>query len=216
MYVGPPIDDPEMLERLPSEYRSLLAQANGYVAFHGGLHVRGACLIPEWHSLRAASGWRARRPSALAGGIARQCSGRPRRVRRPVRPARWPSAPPCGRDGRTRVARRRPRRVRRSRPRRSGRVPESRTVGGLPRRRRYAATGSVAQRLPAVLCRRRRCPSLVSRHRRRRPTCIPIVARSTTPRSSGRHRSEVRHPTTCQLTFVGAAKQSVEAATPQW
>jgi hypothetical protein len=54
MYVGPPIDDPEMLERLPSEYRELLARANGYVAYHGGLHVRGACLTPEWHSLRAA------------------------------------------------------------------------------------------------------------------------------------------------------------------
>ena len=54
MYVGPPIDDPEMLERLPSEYRDLLARANGYIAYHGGLHVRGACLAPEWHSLRAA------------------------------------------------------------------------------------------------------------------------------------------------------------------
>ena len=54
MYVGPPIDDPEMFERLPTEYRELLARANGYVAYHGGLHVRGACLAPEWHSLRAA------------------------------------------------------------------------------------------------------------------------------------------------------------------
>jgi hypothetical protein len=54
MYVGPPIDDPEMFERLLAEYRDLLARANGYVAYHGGLHVRGACLAPEWHSLRAA------------------------------------------------------------------------------------------------------------------------------------------------------------------
>jgi len=54
MYVGPPVDDPEMLDRLPTEYRDLLARANGYVAYHGGLHVRGACLTPEWHSLRAA------------------------------------------------------------------------------------------------------------------------------------------------------------------
>jgi hypothetical protein len=54
MYVGPPIDDPEMLERLPTEYRDLLARANGYVAYYGGLHVRGACHTPEWHSLRAA------------------------------------------------------------------------------------------------------------------------------------------------------------------
>jgi len=54
MYVGPPIDDLEMLERLPAPYRHLLERANGYVAYDGGLHVRGACLAPEWHSLRAA------------------------------------------------------------------------------------------------------------------------------------------------------------------
>jgi hypothetical protein len=54
MYLGPPIDDPEILERVPAEYRELLKRANGYVAYHGGLHVRGACLSPEWHSLRAA------------------------------------------------------------------------------------------------------------------------------------------------------------------
>jgi len=54
MYLGPPIDDPELLDRLTAEYRALLARANGYVAYHGGLHVRGACLTPEWHSLRDA------------------------------------------------------------------------------------------------------------------------------------------------------------------
>jgi hypothetical protein len=54
MYVGPPIDDPQILERLPDEYRDLLAHTNGYVAYHGGLHVRGACMNPSWHSLRAA------------------------------------------------------------------------------------------------------------------------------------------------------------------
>src|SRR5687768_13893517 len=54
MYLGPPIDDEEMLARLPAEYRRLLGEVNGYVAYHGGLHVRGACSTPEWHSLRAA------------------------------------------------------------------------------------------------------------------------------------------------------------------
>ena len=54
MYVGPSIDDLDILERLPAAYRDLLAQANGYVAYRGGLHVRGACLSPDWHSLRAA------------------------------------------------------------------------------------------------------------------------------------------------------------------
>lgn len=54
MFRGPAIDDSEMLEHLPIEYRRLLEQVNGYVAYHGGLHVRGACLEPAWHSLRAA------------------------------------------------------------------------------------------------------------------------------------------------------------------
>lgn len=54
MYLGPEIDDFEILERLPAEYRGLLETTNGYVAFHGGLHVRGACFEPSWHSLRAA------------------------------------------------------------------------------------------------------------------------------------------------------------------
>lgn len=54
MYVGPEIDDLEILARLPEEYRRLLEAANGYVAYDGGLHVRGACLLPDWHSLRSA------------------------------------------------------------------------------------------------------------------------------------------------------------------
>ncbi len=73
MYLGPPIDDFEILERLPATYRDLLSRANGYVAYHGGLHVRGACISPEWHSLRVA--WEgpcalhARYPSVLATDI---------------------------------------------------------------------------------------------------------------------------------------------------
>ena len=54
MYLGPPIDDSAILEALPPELSNLLRRANGYVAYHGGLHVRGACHEPEWHSLRAA------------------------------------------------------------------------------------------------------------------------------------------------------------------
>lgn len=54
MYIGPPIDDPAMLERVPATLRDLLARANGYVAYDGGLHVRGACLAPAWHALREA------------------------------------------------------------------------------------------------------------------------------------------------------------------
>jgi hypothetical protein len=54
VYIGPPIDDPDILDRLPAAYRDFLARTNGYVAYGGGLHVRGACHAPGWHSLRAA------------------------------------------------------------------------------------------------------------------------------------------------------------------
>lgn len=56
MYLGPEIDDREILEDIPPEYRRLLETVNGYVAYHGGLHIRGACTAPLWHSLRSA--WR--------------------------------------------------------------------------------------------------------------------------------------------------------------
>jgi hypothetical protein len=51
---GPTVDDPEVLLRTPPEIRALLSGANGFILFHGGLHVRGACREPAWHSLRAA------------------------------------------------------------------------------------------------------------------------------------------------------------------
>ena len=52
MYKGPKIDDQAILELLPLDFRDFLLRCNGYVAFHGGLHIRGACLNPTWHSLR--------------------------------------------------------------------------------------------------------------------------------------------------------------------
>jgi len=48
----PPIDDPGLLPLLPGELSSVLAAENGFIRFGGGLHVRGACLTPDWHSLR--------------------------------------------------------------------------------------------------------------------------------------------------------------------
>ncbi len=51
---GLAVDDPEIVGRLPTEYRSLLGEANGFILFDGGLHIRGACVQPEWHSLRRA------------------------------------------------------------------------------------------------------------------------------------------------------------------
>ena len=51
---GPGVDDLETLECVPPALRGLLSQINGFIQFHGGLHVRGACREPHWHSLREA------------------------------------------------------------------------------------------------------------------------------------------------------------------
>jgi hypothetical protein len=53
-YLGPPIDDTELLIHLPEEISSALRIENGFIAAGGGLHVRGACLSPAWHSMRVA------------------------------------------------------------------------------------------------------------------------------------------------------------------
>jgi hypothetical protein len=53
-YEGPQIDDIETLEKLPADLRNLLQQINGFIQFEGGLHIRGACSSPEWHSLAGA------------------------------------------------------------------------------------------------------------------------------------------------------------------
>jgi hypothetical protein len=39
---------------VPKTYSRLLKQINGFIAFEGGLHVRGAVKFPKWHSLREA------------------------------------------------------------------------------------------------------------------------------------------------------------------
>jgi hypothetical protein len=36
---------------VPAELSFLLADTNGFVAWDGGLHVRGVCSSPEWHDL---------------------------------------------------------------------------------------------------------------------------------------------------------------------
>ncbi len=53
-YQGPEIDDRELLDELPLDLREFLQAQNGFVLFGGGLHFRGACREPLWHSLRAA------------------------------------------------------------------------------------------------------------------------------------------------------------------
>ena len=51
---GNSIEDVEILRELPSDLVHLLTEANGFILHEGALHVRGACLTPAWHSLRAA------------------------------------------------------------------------------------------------------------------------------------------------------------------
>lgn len=53
-FQGPEIDDVEFLAGLPSLLSGLLSAINGYVQFHGGLHVRGICSQLGWHSLQEA------------------------------------------------------------------------------------------------------------------------------------------------------------------
>jgi len=53
-FQGPPVDDMELFPLLRPKLRALLEQINGFIQFGGGLHVRGACRYPEWHSLRRA------------------------------------------------------------------------------------------------------------------------------------------------------------------
>jgi len=51
-FVGPSADDYEILGMLPADYRAFLLGVNGCILFDGGLHIRGACELPDWHSLR--------------------------------------------------------------------------------------------------------------------------------------------------------------------
>lgn len=53
-YQSPEVDDSQIMDQLPPDLRDHLAAQNGYVAFEGALHVRGAVSDPEWHSLRHA------------------------------------------------------------------------------------------------------------------------------------------------------------------
>ena len=52
-YQGPQERDDDLLTRLPGPLRSLLSQINGFILVGGALHVRGACELPAWHSLKA-------------------------------------------------------------------------------------------------------------------------------------------------------------------
>ncbi len=46
------VEDNDILNEVPEELRNLLTENNDFILFDGGLHIRGAVLAPEWHSLR--------------------------------------------------------------------------------------------------------------------------------------------------------------------
>lgn len=50
-FVGPTLTDRQSVSKLPAALGSLLLSTNGFIAFNGGLHVRGICDSPDWHSL---------------------------------------------------------------------------------------------------------------------------------------------------------------------
>jgi hypothetical protein len=51
-FTGPAVSDFQLLKKLPSAYAALLIETNGFIAFRGGLHLRGVCESPAWHSLQ--------------------------------------------------------------------------------------------------------------------------------------------------------------------
>jgi hypothetical protein len=51
---GGSIEDVEILRELPTGLVRILSDTNGFILYEGAVHVRGASLSPEWHSLRAA------------------------------------------------------------------------------------------------------------------------------------------------------------------
>ncbi|MFD3302980.1 hypothetical protein [Aquipseudomonas alcaligenes] len=54
-FAGPAIEESSPLEEvLPMNLLELLRQVNGFIQYGGGLHVRGICSKPEWHSLALA------------------------------------------------------------------------------------------------------------------------------------------------------------------
>ncbi|HYG39070.1 MAG TPA: hypothetical protein VD908_10635 [Cytophagales bacterium] len=50
-YRGPEMDDIGTFNALPSDLKVFIKEANGLIAFKGGLHIRGCCKEPLWHSI---------------------------------------------------------------------------------------------------------------------------------------------------------------------
>src|ERR1700722_18006523 len=51
-FEGPSVTDGALLNSLPDDLRWILSKKNGFIVFCGGLHIRGICEEPIWHSLK--------------------------------------------------------------------------------------------------------------------------------------------------------------------
>ena len=51
-YIGNTIDDLDIFDILPDYLKNFYSKLNGFIAFQGGLHIRGCSKEPGWHSLR--------------------------------------------------------------------------------------------------------------------------------------------------------------------
>jgi hypothetical protein len=54
IYIGEPVSDSATFKLLPFDMQAFMLQNNGLIAFGGGLHIRGCCKEPSWHSLKEA------------------------------------------------------------------------------------------------------------------------------------------------------------------
>ena len=53
-YTGPEFDEgSKIIKKLPDNLVSLLSQIDGFIQYGGGLHLRGVCHEPEWHSIES-------------------------------------------------------------------------------------------------------------------------------------------------------------------
>ncbi len=52
-FLGPELAEDDALDRLIPSHRALLTELNGFIAFRGGLHLRGIGRMPSWHDLDA-------------------------------------------------------------------------------------------------------------------------------------------------------------------
>ena len=211
-FVGPPIDDHEILAKIPANLAGLLQQLNGFIQFHGGLHVRGACRQPSWHSLRDAwvgvHAFHSLYPTVHPEDVpfTEDCLGdqfllRDERVHRLAAETGELQALNLSLAGSST----------RFRPIRSNSCP--RATPAVPARRRQTGTGAVASRLPTLLHRAsggRRSPG---GHLRGRASAVPGGLRFTDPRCAGRWEDRVQARPVSEPR-LGASHRRSRRATP--